>query len=429
METVEPLQESRVFLKQLLSSSLKKQTPTVDIPIQKDAQVEALKRIIHELGIKVKTLTQALEEKKTEPSIQIVDLSEDLREQNQKTCELQSQLDQTLLENRKLTSEIEQITQKATTLELEYQQLQKEVTKPQIQSPPKDETESLYYNENRELKQKLVHFLSEKRQLETLCQKLENEKTSALLRIREYTTGCTDLELKVERLERDLHDTLQSLNEREETLESIKTSFEHVEKERAELLEQNGIQAKTIEDLTKQLSEETVKCLQFSQHFEDVHTLRTNLENLQNEHDTLQQKAKELDEHLHLLEQHLARRVKENAIFSEKLEDEKSLNALQSSKIQSYEILLQEKDDEITEIHKTLEQERSLYLEQEQTLKSQFEALLQKHDGLFQSWQAQAREIQQHKAMQERLKTLEELFDQVEKKLFSPQEQKEAFGE
>ncbi len=425
METTEQKQESRLFLKALLSESLQNKPSCPQTPIQKDPQVDALKKIIHELGLKVKTLTQALEEKPQHTPLPVVDLSHDLTEQMQKNSELRTQIDTVLLEKQKLIEEIEHLTRKNSENEKEILCLQKDLDNAHSHAPPNDQTEGFYFNENRELKQKLVHFLNEKRGLEDLCQKLEQEKTSALLRIREYTTRRQNLESELEQVQKNYADVCTRLNKGEETLQSMHS----IEKERNDFLGITIDQKNTIEELSLRLAQEEKKCFELLSSYEDAKNLRSTLENLEKEHVLLQNKAIELTEHLDLLEQHLARRVKENAILSEKLDDEKAQNALQVSKIQSFELLIQEKEEELANLAKSFEQEQKLYLEQEQTLKSQFEGLLQKHDSLFQSWQAQAREIQQHKAMQERLKTLEELFDQVEKKLFSSQEQKEAFGE
>ncbi|MBS0654571.1 MAG: hypothetical protein JSR46_02235, partial [Verrucomicrobia bacterium] len=320
------------------------------------------------------TRQKELEEELAKVKATKTQLISELKQQGEKQVEgdrLKNENERLKLRMLELSTELSQLKQQAEKqkqiVKIDPEQTAKNLQAIEELKNQKTELEQ----ELHEAKQRTLRFICDKKEIDDKILSLNNEKATFLARLR-------DLAQKNSSLEEEERVRKQKIQELEAALEKA-----------------HELQTE------KELVHELLR--------EENEALKGTVEKLQMNVDEQMRAYTAIDEHTKLLEQHLARRVKECAIFSKQLEEE---SAKQSALLATHEAQLKT----IHSLEGALEQSKKNELAQ----KEQHLALEQQFGLLTNSWQAQNSELQHLKKTEIRLAELEQLFNQFGELLVKP---------
>jgi hypothetical protein len=329
---------------------------------------------------------------------------------------------------------------KATELELErYKQIIEELKASQLKIvPTHDPIIDQLQRDLQEQKSKAFRFLTEKKELEARLSQENCEKETILARLKELsrkTEHKDELQAKL----KEAVATLVATEKVVHTLEE-KISFLEQEKEKAYVLSQKlqselekSIHSisefqKTQTSLQNQLEADkksyqqelmvSQACVVERQAAVDTEQKRYRL--LANEHAQLEKDQQHLLRDKQLIEQHLARRVKECLQLEKQLEEEKTRHsALQISHTEQLQKNTQL--ETALEQHKKHEEyERQEFIQKCASYEERLSKLQERYDTLYAQNQADLNELLLLRKLKERLQQLEQLFVQFSQIVTSP---------
>lgn len=248
-----------------------------------------------------------------------------------------------------------------------------------------------------EQKQRALRFMCDKKEIDEKILSLNNEKASILARARDLAQKNSALTESQRLLTLQLQEASSSLEEKN-TLLTEKEALLH--------------------DLETQ-----------------VHKGLREYEALKLSQESLHVQFEEREQHLKLLEQHLARRVKECAILSKQLEEENEKQAVLQKNNQAQLETITSLQNLLDQSRKTEEALRQELIAQAKIAQEELSTSEQKFETLLASWKNQGQELNTLKGLQARFVELEQLFGQFNQ-LFSkpiasfdsPTSQKEFFA-
>lgn len=353
----------------------------------KDKQLTLLKEIIKELHEKIKSLPDRqneLEEALQRTTAQKMQLIDQLKTHGTKSTDSE-RLKQ---ENAQLKVLLKELSTELTSIKARAVEAPKLPVKAAIDPNTLIQLEELkkrstqLEQELQEQKQRTLRFICDKKEIDDKILSLSNEKATLLARLRDLAQKNS----AVEEEKNALHQKLQGLTA---SLEEAKKQQEEKEQAYTLLFDVSQGQAANIEELKKTIDEKT-------------------------------QAYTDMEEHTKLLEQHLARRVKECALFSKQLEEEM---AKHTAFIEANETQLQD----IASLQALLEQSKQsqesmqeAHLKEVKVMQTEYAAIEQKFEALHASWQAQGNELQHLKSLQARFSEIEGLFGQFGQILSQP---------
>ncbi len=356
-------------------------------------------------------------------------LKKSLKELETKNAQTEKALVKQLELSKELSDAIEKQKQALSEKELEieqYKALVASLTKSQeivqLDAATLHEEIAASNQDIRETKERLLRLITDKKELEDKVTSLSCEKASLTAKLQSMTLKCAKGDEATLALQDQLKEVAHTLESQSEELASLHQAFceeqrssqkqeaknkeleERLEILQNELVEQHSLNRElesknselsfAIEAIKTSQSQELAvsqACLQEQSHMlqEEQNKLRL----LSQEHLFTQKRADEQENHLRLLEQHLARRVKECALLSKQLEDLMDRTSeLQSSLTQStHKITALEESVEATKrseaaLRQELDAKISSYKEslrqKEQEVKSLYENVQQKEQTI-----------------------------------------------
>ncbi len=336
---------------------------------EKETQISALKKSVKELNSKnsAQDKTKQHAEKELEKATLLV------TELNGRITKQEAQIaEQKLLQTELLRSKE---TISSLTKSLEEARLEAEAKEETLVS--KIQLTSL---DNQEAKTRLLRFIADKKELEDKITSLSCEKATLTARLQSLAQKSTKLAEVETILNEQLKEVTQALESATEELEIARHELveaKALSKTRETKLEEFSSKIEELENKlryeTESAKEEQLKSserihqLEMSQttHDQELAVAQACLQEqsqvleeeqrkyrlLSQEHIFVQKRTEEQENHLRLLEQHLARRVKECALLSKQLEDLMD----RSSQLQ---ITLAESSQKCTQLEETIEKSR-----------------------------------------------------------------------
>ncbi len=306
---------------------------------EKDKQITALKHTVKELTAKnlaQEKIQSQLEDDLEKAKINTKELTKKIQE-NESVSSAKKQLEKEIVDYKEtietLTQSLHQARQKAQNKEDDLAL--------KIHASTLD---------NQEAKMRLLRLISDKKELEDTVTTLTCEKATLAARLQSITQKNVKLEESEKNLSEKMKELTEALINKTDELacvqaelseqQTLSNNLERKAEENRHLLEelQEKLQRQTficqdtqnknyeltesLEALNKNHSQELAvcqACLQEQSHVLEEEQRKHRL--LSQEHIFIQKRTEEQENHLRLLEQHLARRVKECALLSKQLDD------------------------------------------------------------------------------------------------------------
>lgn len=271
-----------------------------------------------------------------------------------------------------------------------------------------------------EQKQRVLRFMCDKKEVDEKLLALNNEKATSKACLRDLSQKNSSLAESQQRLTTKSQELSSALEEKNKCLAEKESLLHEKELALTEALEANQeltVKLETLEIQDKENQSLTEQLEKKEQELEE--TLEKN-RLLISEHNVISLRFNEQQDHLKLLEQHLARRVKECALFSRQLEEEAAKQAaLQKGQEEQFQTIasLQGLLEQAKTNEESLKKEYALQSKESQ---ERFDSLEEKFESLLASWQTQGQELQLLKRLQTRFSEIEQLFGQFGQVLSQP---------
>lgn len=313
---------------------------------QKPARIAKLEAKLEEKELQLSALKKSLKELTSKNQAQ-EKIKSSLEKELEKAKASLTQLSGLKNDLRLQAQEIEQLKETIASLESSLHKARLQSQEQEESLTVKLQTTSL---DSQETKMRLVRLISDKKELEDKVTSLSCEKATLAARVQNLTQKCTKFEELEEALNEQIKELTTTLEATTTDLATSQEDLHQMRKTNQELVKQNQQQSLELEQLQETAQTQTIQlldfekknstleqaldglkqshaqelavtkaCLQEQSHVLDEEQKKLRL--LSQEHLFTQKRTEEQENHLRLLEQHLARRVKECALLSKQLED------------------------------------------------------------------------------------------------------------